>query len=241
MEFQKILSNLAEKKIDILVLGLTFLFFLLCIILIILILIGRPDIEQLWMVFGTITMILLILSAEKSFIVIFIIIIIGTFVVDEDFLLEVASVTTGESLSTIRESRKFNTLPASSEKAEDQALTLKLKELLKSEDDPGLIIKNLKAYQIGLEIKEDLPGLSLLDKDVIFIFAAKGALEDSAFYKILENKGYDVNGIADSFEKLGAADYVFNDPKNKDVAALTEKGITLANNLGIKAVKQIHQ
>ncbi len=236
MEFHKILSSLAEKKTDVLILGLSVLFFLLCVIHIILIIMGR-NIEQLWMVFGTITMMLLIFSAGKNFIVIFMIIIIGTFVADEEFLLEVAAITKGENLHEIRESRKFQTLPASSEEAEDKALTLKLKELLKSEDDPGLIIKNLKAYQIELEIKEDLPGFSLLDKDVIITFATKGALEDASFFRIMEDNGYGVNDIADSFEKLGAADYVYNDPINKSVAELTEKGITLAKNFGIEAVK----
>lgn len=40
----------------------------------------------------------------------------------------------------------------------------------------------------------------------------------------MQDKGFGDNEIKDSFEKLGAADYLKNNPHNLDEALLTEKG-----------------
>ncbi|MFT7412075.1 MAG: hypothetical protein ACI9J4_000427 [Paraglaciecola sp.] len=235
MDTQGFTSQILEKKNDILDLGLSLLFFIICIIHVVLIIL-RQHIEQMWMVFGTIAIMLLLLNAPKNILSIFVIIIFGTFVADEEFLLEVAAVTKGEQLSTIRESRNFEVLTVTSEKDTELVLTEKLETLLNSGKKPQEIIHALEIYRIELEIKEDLPGFDPIDKDVIIAFATKGALDESVFFQLMQDKGYTVNNIANTFEKLGAAEYLSNKPNNVNVAQLTAQGVALAKELGVTAL-----
>jgi len=232
MDIQDVTEKIKENKNDILGLGLSFLFFITCIIHMFLIVIGQ-HIEQMWMVFGTLAIMLLLLKSQKNILTIFVILIIGTFVADEEFLLEVAAVTKGEQLSKIRESRDFELLTVTASKDVELVLTRKLKVLLESKKKPEDIIHALETYRIELEIKEDMPGFDPVDKDVIITFATKGALDESVFFQIMQDKGYTVNSIADTFEKLGAAEYLSNNPKNVNEAHLTVQGIALAKALGV--------
>ena len=232
MDIQKVADQIKENKHDVLGLGLSFLFFIICVIHVILILLGQ-HIEQMWMVFGTLAIMLILLKSQNHFLSIFVILIIGTFVADEEFLLEVAAVTKGEQLSKIRESRDFELLTVTAEKEVEIVLTHKLKGLLKSKKKPAEIIHALEIYRIELEIQEDLPGFDPVDKDVIKTFATKGFLDESVFFQIMQDKGYTVNNIADTFEKLGAAEYLSNNPNNVNEAHLTAQGVALAKVLGI--------
>ncbi|MCW5212474.1 hypothetical protein VU04_06155 [Desulfobulbus sp. TB] len=239
MNFQQILNKIIEKKDEVLHLGLSLIFFMTCVTHIILIVIER-HIEQMWMVFGTLAIILLLINGSKNLITIFAVIIFGTFVADEEFLLEVAAITKGEQLFKIRESRNFEVLTVTPEKEINSALTNKLKKLLESEKKPEDIIHALENYRIELEIKEDLPGFDPVDKDVIITFARKGVLDESVFFKIMQDKGYSVNSISNTFEKLGSAEYLANNPDNIDEAKLTSKGVYLAKTLGVTSIHKTY-
>jgi len=52
----------------------------------------------------------------------------------------------------------------------------------------------------------------------------------------MQNKGYSVDNIADTFEKLGAAEYLSNNPDNVDEAQLIAQGKALAKALGVTGV-----
>ncbi len=237
MEFQKIVNDLEDRKLDILVLVITFLFSAVVIVHTVLIITGT-DLEPLWMIMGTLAIMLLILVSDKSVMVLFMIIIIGTFVADEEFLLEVAAITSGESLSLIRESRELKELTVDSEKETEMALTVKLKELLESGKDPAEIIDELEEYRAELEIEEDLPGFDPIDKEVIITFANNGPLDESTFVKKMEDKSFTVNDIVDAFENLGAAEYISNVPDKSEMIQLTDKGIELAKTLGVNPVQK---
>jgi len=236
MDFRKRLTDVAEKRDDILALGLSFIFFILCIVHIIFIALGQ-HIEQMWMVFGTLAIMVLLINTERSLLTLFVIVIFGTFVVDEEFLLDVAAITKGEHLSKIRESRNFEVLTVTTEKETIAKLTAKLKELLHNHQNPGQIIRSLEDYRISLEIEEDIPGFESVDKDVIASFANEEYLEESVFFEIMLNKGYTVDSISDSFEKLGAAEYLSNISGHVNEAQLTAQGISLAKALGLTPVQ----
>jgi hypothetical protein len=235
MDIKNFINQLIEKDNDILGLGLSFIFFIVCVIHVVLIVLEK-HIEQMWMVFGTLAIMLLLLRAPKSILTILVVLIFGTFVADEEFLLEVAAVTKGEQLSEIRESRDFEVLTVTPEKEMALVLTNKLKELLDSGKTPKEIIHALEIYRIELEIQEDLPGFEPVDKDVIITFATKGPLDETVFFHIMQDKGYTVNSIADTFEKLGAAEYLSNNPNNVNEAQLTTQGIALAKALGVTGI-----
>jgi|GEM_PF-1699278 len=229
------IKQLLEKETDMLSLGLSFIFFIVCILHVILIVLGQ-NIEQMWMVFGTLAIMLLLLKAPKNILTIFVIIVFGTFVADEEFLLEVAAISKGEQLSIIRGSRDFEVLTVTPEKEVELALTKKLKDLLSRNETPENIIQALEVSRMELAIKEDLSGFEAVDKDVIKTFASQEHIEESVFFNIMQNKGYSVDNIADTFEKLGAAEYLSNNPDNVDEAQLTAQGKALAKALGVTGV-----
>jgi len=237
MDTQDFSNHILEKKNNILDLGLSLIFFIVCIIHVILIILGR-DIEQMRVVFGALATMLLLLNAPKNMLTLFVVIIFGTFVADEEFLLEIWAVTKGEQLSIIRESRDFEMLTVTSEKDTALVLTEKLETLLNSGKTAEEIIHALEFYRVELEIKEDLPGFDPVDKDVIITFATKGVLDESVFFQIMQDKGYTVDNIADAFEKLGAAEYLSNNPNNVNEAQLTVQGIALAKALGVTAIQK---
>ena len=188
-------------------------------------------IEQMWMVFGTLAMMLLLINAPKNALTLFAIIILGTFVADEEFLLEVAAIAKGENLLDIRESRSFEPLPVASTKKTEKALTEKLKVLLESGKSPEEIIQHLEESRIALEIKGDIPGLEAVDKDIISMFAKMGPMHNSALLEAMLQKGYVEDAIITSFEMLGVADYISNTTNNVHKSQLTKKGVALAQAL----------
>jgi len=157
-------------------------------------------------------------------------------VADEEFLIEVAAISKGEQLSIIRGSRDFEVLTVTPEKEVELALTKKLKDLLSRNEAPENIIQALEMSRMELTIKEDLSGFEAVDKDVIKTFVSQEHIEESVFFNIMQNKGYSVDNIADTFEKLGAAEYLSNNPDNVDEAQLTAQGKALAKALGVTGV-----
>lgn len=236
MDVRKTLNYFTEKKDDILCLALSFIFIVLCLVHVTLIVMGRY-IEQMWMVFGTISILLLLINVPKNLLTFFAIIIFSTFVADEEFLLEVAAISQGEQLSSVLNIRNFEKLTVKPEEETHSALTGKLTELLKHNNKPEDIIHALEEYRNQLEIEEDLPGFESQDKDAILVFAKHGLIDDQVFFDLMQTKGYSDNTIADAFEKLGAADYLFNNPKNINEAQLTDKGQALAKALGARVIK----
>jgi len=63
---RRFIKQLLEKETDMLSLGVSFIFFLVCILHVILIVLGQ-NIEQMWMVFGTLAIMLLLLKAPKIY------------------------------------------------------------------------------------------------------------------------------------------------------------------------------
>lgn len=238
MKNKQLIDRVMDKRDEILGLGLSIIFFIVCVIHVLFIVVGH-HIEQMWMVFGTLAMMLLLINSPKNILTIFVIIIFGTFVADEEFLLEVAAITKGEQLSQIRESRNFEVLTVSSGKEKKSALTTKLEELLQGGKNPKEIIHALEEFRIDLEVEEDLPGFDPVDKDVVLTFASRGTLDESVFFQIMQNKGYTVNEVADAFEKLGAAEYLANNPDNVDEAHLTMLGVALAKALGVREIMPV--
>ena len=115
----------------------------------------------------------------------------------------------------------------------ETALTKKLTSLLQQEQDPEKIIYELERFRYQLEIEEDLPGFEAQDKDAIELFARYGSIDEQKFYNLMQNKGYSDEIITRVFEKLGAAEYVYNNSEDIDQAQLTEKGVALAKSLGL--------
>jgi len=232
MAFAKNLAQLTEKKDDILSLALSLIFIILSVIHVALILMGQ-HIEQMCMVFGTIAILLLLLNMNTNLLTVLAVMIMGTFVADEEFLLEVAAISKGEQLATVRNSRNFEVLTVTPEAEVETALTKKLTSLLQQEQDPEKIIYELERFRYQLEIEEDLPGFEAQDKDAIELFARYGSIDEQKFYNLMQNKGYSDEIITRVFEKLGAAEYVYNNSEDIDQAQLTEKGVALAKSLGL--------
>lgn len=216
-------NGIKIQKYDVLFIGLSIFFFIVCAIHVTLIVMGK-NVEQMWMLFGSIAMMLLLLSSEKNLLNIFAIVVFGTYVADEEFLLEVAAMSTGEQLASIRQSRNFEVLTVTDEVQTKATLSAKLDELMQQNTDSDKIVEILEAHRLQLEIEADLPGFEPIDKAVINIFSNYGKLEENQFFSLMQDKGFGDNEIKDSFEKLGAADYLKNNPHNLDEALLTEKG-----------------
>lgn len=88
----------------------------------------------------------------------------GTYVADEEFLLEVAAMSTGEQLASIRQSRNFEVLTVTDEVQTKATLSAKLDELMQQNTDSDKIVEILEAHRLQLEIEADLPGLNRLIK-----------------------------------------------------------------------------
>lgn len=225
---KRLLIFLLEKKSELIILVLLILFVLITLLHLTLILMNR-NLEPMWMLFGVSASLLLVFTGQKSFGAIFLLIVMGTFAADEEFLLEVAAMVKGDKLSTIRESRQFVALPSSSEEAREKTLSAKLTELLKKENDPEKIIGSLETYRTEFEMVEDLPGFSVSQKEAVMVLAQQDAMEEADFLKFMQEKGVSANEAIDSLEVLAAAEYL--NSKNQNSLALTKKGKALAKKL----------
>ena len=163
----------------------------------------------------------------------FAIVVFGTYVDDEEFLLEVTAISAGEQLNAIRESRSFERLTVNNEQQTNAELSNTLKTLLNTKQPPEKIIAELEEHRDLLEIESDIPGLETVDKQAIKIFSQIGVVHESQFFNIMQQHGFNHDEAQDSFEKLGAADYLKNQDNDTSIAQLTTKGLKLAQKLVI--------
>ena len=97
-ENKSVIRMLAEKQKELATGALTVI--LLAALVIALILsTGEHELKNLWVVIGISAMLLIVISEKKGVTVFFVIIIIGTLVAREEFLLEVAAMVKGESIA----------------------------------------------------------------------------------------------------------------------------------------------
>ena len=229
MDIKNTVNTVIEEKGRFFSISLSVVFFAISVIHGLLIILGKSS-EPMWMLFGTFAIFNLLVNVPKNMLTAFAVIIFGTFVADEEFLLEVASLTRGEQLAAIRESRNFETLNTTLDEESRSVLTQKLEEILGSETSPQEIINTLENHRIELEIKDDLPRLEPIDRDVVYTFATEGALTESTFFNAMIDKGYSTDEISDSFVKLGAAEYLVSiSDGDENQAMLSLKGKALAN------------
>lgn len=213
--------------------GLSIVFFSVCIIHTTLIVFGRHA-EGMWMVFGTLAMIILLIEVPKSFASVLLVVIFGTFVADEEFLLEVAAISKGENITEVRGSREFEPNYITSEEENIEQFTEKLKLLISNNAPPDEIIEILYMDRIETQISKDLALFDQIDKDVILTFARYGILEESVFFDLMEQKKYSTDEIKDSVKKLMASDYITTLQNKKNQAKLSRMGLALAKTFGLK-------
>ncbi|MBX7157802.1 MAG: hypothetical protein K1X66_05405 [Verrucomicrobiae bacterium] len=232
---KRLLVFLLEKKSELITLFLLILFLVITLSHLTLIIMNR-NLEPMWMLFGVSASLLLVFTGQKSFGAIFLLIVMGTFMADEEFLLEVTAIAKGDGLSTVRESRQFTALHSASEEVREKTLSAKLSELLQKEKDPEKIIASLETSRMEFEMAEDLPGFSFSQKEAVMILAQHDGVEESDFLRLMEEKGIKANEAIDSLEVLAAAEYLHLDSQNQKSIALTKKGKALAKKLENKLV-----
>ncbi len=229
------LSALLDRKLDIIISGLSMLLFVLLLTIVAKSLWGTIP-ESLWTVTGLVVVLLLILSKSQGTTVFLVIMAVSTMVADEEFLLEVMGVMRGESLGEVRQSRNYQNALSEGENEDDAKMQVKLGELMKTKKDSATIFKEVEAYRDELDIDRDINKLSKAAKHLLTIFAEEGSLETS----ILEVKMEDLGSRAemdDSIEELIGSDYVALH-QTEDRAQLTPKGVLLARKLGLTPSNQ---
>ncbi|MCL1124961.1 hypothetical protein [Shewanella surugensis] len=185
------------------------------------------QLNQMWMVFGALAMMLLLINAPRNILTLLVLMILSTLVVDEESLLEVAASIQGEPLTNIRDSRQFEAPTLTSVNEVEAKLTDKLNNLLKSRMDSDEVVQALEAYRIELQVKVDLAGLDEVDKAVMQAFSSHGTLTEETFFIIMKNQGYTDDRAITSYKKLATADYIASSPTDFKQAQLTKQGMAL--------------
>lgn len=230
MNIRNHIELLTEKRAYFLSMGLSIVFFILAILLIVFIIAGW-QLNQIWMIFGALAMMLLLINAPKNILTLLVLMILSTLVVDEESLLEVAASIQGEPLTNIRDSRQFEAPTITSVNQVEAKLTDKLNTLLKSRKDSKAVIQSLESYRTELQVQTDLSGLDEVDKAVIQAFSSHGQLTEKAFFSVMKNQGYIDERAITSYKKLATADYIASSPDDFKQAQLTKQGMALVKAL----------
>ena len=194
---------------------------------------------DLWMVTG-LTAILLIILANRQGVTVFVAVLaISTLVAREEFLLEVAAIYRGESLSGIRESRAFEKSELSDdEEKDDVKLQAKLSELLKAgKKDGQTIFKELEAYRDQLDAERDVRRLNDLARLLVTTFAERGSMGSRIFFDLMDDEDIAQDERDLEMSELVGSDYL-EYHEIEDWVRLTPKGVLLAKLMGQDAVDQ---
>ena len=192
--------------------------------------------RELWIIIGMASILMLILSEKKGATVFLAILIIGTLVAREEFLLEIAALSRGENLSELRRTRSFVYQPENQPEIDIQKLAERLELSLKQNKKPAQIVKDLETLRAELDIQRDLIVLNDTHKEIIKFFATYGVLYPSGEEKI--EKYFNQRGIKENDFSLNAQflinkGYLYN---GQDSVYLTKLGLQLAERMGLKPV-----
>ncbi len=205
--------------------------------------IGRDGHKELWIAVG-IAVITFLLFAEKRGATVFLaIMLIGTLVAREEFILEATSVLRGETLENIRNSRppSIKSLElTSSEKKDRLAEILELIEKETGDSYPELA-KEIENVWTKFSIQADAKKLPDTSKAWVEMLAVEGQTQDSnksRFYRYFISK--DLSPYI-GWPTLKTAGYIKIgwDMKKNEFTFLTEKGRKLSEVLGFSPVEQI--
>lgn len=226
-------SNLLEYKGDLIRACLAGLTLFLLILLAILSIIGHIP-RDLWVVTGLSCMLLLIMHERQGAGTFICILAISTLVAREEFLLEVAALSRGESLASLRESRviPMNDL-SDDEEGDNTLLQSRLAELIEAGKTPQEIYAELELYRTQLDVDRDKDRISNIQHKILSYLAQHGMFTDETYTRLIERNDLDKESVDDALEELLGSGYItYKESLGKNV--LTEKGVSLAKAIGLE-------
>lgn len=194
--------------------------------------------RELWIIIGLSAILLMIILDKQGATVFLAVLIIGTLVAREEFLLEIAALTRGEQLSELRKTRRFS-IPPATERVDEEMLTEKLAQLLEENKTPSEIVKRLESLRSEQAIERDLIALNDLSREIIRYFSVKGSSLVDPFDAYMKKKNRSPEDAHNTFSILETKGYVKATETSKGwLGHLTQNGVALAKRMGFTPVSQ---
>jgi hypothetical protein len=197
----------------------------------------HKDIRSLWIATGMSAIVLLLLAKDKGASLFLSVMLIGTLVAREEFILDAAAVVRGEKLQEVRKSRIGAPSYDNAESSMDairKEIELVLSKSTK-EDPKALASKVIDAAERA-KIESDKTRLNDAAKAVVKMLAIEGPTsgvgDDDKWQKYVKGQGLD--SVEGSQQLIGQG-YL---KTTGSCGSLTSSGVMLAESLGLKPVSQ---
>lgn len=198
--------------------------------------------RDIWLLIGVLGILLIILSELKGVGVFIGIVLLGTLVAREEFILETSALLRGEQLSELRSSR----MVIDEAKAISQISESDIKQRITSEKidlnnlSPEELIQKVENVRNTLTIERAVVTLTDESKSWIRAIAESGGLSSSSkkfkqLNALNDHTGYKYLNFLQAFDFV---EWFINENADNDFYILNDRGIQLAKGLGIQVKDQ---
>lgn len=191
------------------------------------------DARGMWVAAGLATILFILLSDRQGASVFLSVMLIGTLVAREEFILEASAIVRGEKIEKVRESRASSTQSLALTKLETQEFNNRLLKLISERSaEPAEKLKE-EIIELGtsFNVAADAKKLSDSSRAWVRLLAAHSPVEDAN--NKLFDRYFGETDTVEGWKPLEIAGYVKQEMGENDlIYSLTDKGKFLASQLG---------